>query len=105
MDDHGAHADIRSLVPPTLRLGSGAATAALAGVLAPGERPVSLVSGHREGAALGERTHVLLITDSGVAVADLRGRAAQRWSWSEVESFSTRNSNPASYALDFVTLG
>lgn len=97
--------DIRSLLPASLRFGSGPATAALAATLGSGERPISLVSGHLQGAAVGNRTRLILITDRGFATADLKGREARHWVWQDIESFDTRNSNPVSYALDFVTLG
>jgi hypothetical protein len=96
--------DIRSLLPASLRLGTEPATAILASLLLPGERPVSLVSGQIEGERLGQRSRLLLITDQRFALADLHGGAAAAWRWQDVNTFSTRNSNPASYAIDFITL-
>jgi hypothetical protein len=105
IDRVAAEADIRSLLAPTLRTGSGRATSALAALLTRDERPISLVSGQLEGATSATRSHLLLVTGVGLAIADLKGRNARRWAWVDFESFSTRNSNPASNALDFVTLG
>lgn len=98
--------DIRSLLPPTLKVVPiSAAVKSLACALEGTERPVSLVSGTREDLTLGQRSQLLLVTDRALIIASLRGGPAQRMSYSDIESFSSRNSNPASYILDFVTLG
>ena len=101
----GAHDEIRTLLPPTLRRGTGRAVTALATELRDGERAMSLVSGTVEALPRGERAHLLCVTDQGLLMAALAGGSARRFDYGELESFSSRNSNPGSYALDFVTLG
>jgi hypothetical protein len=101
----GAHDEIRTLLPPSLRRGTGRAVTALATELRAGERAVSLVSGRVDALPRTRRAHLLCVTDQGLLLAPLSGGSARRFDYGELESFSSRNSNPGSYVLDFVTLG
>ncbi len=101
----GAHDEIRTLLPPTLRLGTGRAVTALATELRDGEQAISLVSGSVDALPRAQRTHLLCVTDQALLLASVTGGSARRFDYSDLESFSSRNSNPGSYALDFVTLG
>jgi hypothetical protein len=101
----GAHDEIRTLLPPTLRRGTGRAVTALATELRDGERAISLVSGSVDVLPRSERAHLLCVTDQGLLLACLAGGGARRFDYGELESFSSRNSNPGSYALGLVTLG
>jgi hypothetical protein len=101
----GAHDEIRTLLPPTLRRGTGRAVTALATELRDGERAISLVSGSVDALPRNERAHLLCVTDQGLLLASLAGGSARRFDYGELESFSSRNSNPGSYALGLVTLG
>jgi hypothetical protein len=101
----GAHDEIRTLLPPSLRRGTARAVTALATELRAGERAVSLVSGRVDALPRTRRAHLLCVTDQGLLLAPLSGASARRFDYGELESFSSRNSNPGSYVLDFVTLG
>jgi hypothetical protein len=101
----GAHDEIRTLLPPTLRRGTERAVTALATELRDGERAISLVSGSVDALPRSERAHLLCVTDQGLLLAALAGGGARRFDYGELESFSSRNSNPGSYALGLVTLG
>jgi hypothetical protein len=101
----GAHDEIRTLLPPTLRLGTGRAVTALATELRDGEQAISLVSGSVDALPRAQRTHLLCVTDQALLLASVTGGSARRFDYGDLESFSSRNSNPGSYALDFVTLG
>jgi hypothetical protein len=97
--------DVRSLMPVSMKLGSGGAVGRLAGTVEHLERPISLVLATREDLPIGSRHHLLLLTDRAVLLTSLRAGPVERISFKDVDSFSSRNSNPLSYALDFVTLG
>jgi hypothetical protein len=101
----GAHDEIRTLLPPTLRRGTGRAVTALATELRDGERAISLVSGSVDALPRNVRAHLLCVTDQGLLLASFAGGSARRFDYGELESFSSRNSNPGSYALGLVTLG
>lgn len=101
----GAHDEIRTLLPPSLRRGTGRAVTALATELREGERAISLVSARVDALPRARRAHLLCVTDRGLLLASLSGGSARRFDYGELESFSSRNSNPGSYVLDFVTLG
>ena len=100
----GVEHELRSLLPASLRLGTGAAVSRLASRVVEGERPVAIVSGTLEGQKFGSRRRLVLVTDRRLVLADLKGGEAAAWRWQDVDTFSTRNSNPASYALDWMTL-
>jgi hypothetical protein len=101
----GAHDEIRTLLPPTLRRGTPRAVTALATELRDGERAISLVSGSVDALPRNERAHLLCVTDQGLLLASIAGGLARRFDYAELESFSSRNSNPGSYALGLLTLG
>jgi hypothetical protein len=77
----------------------------LATELRDGERAISLVSGSVDALPRNERAHLLCVTDQGLLLASFAGGSARRFDYGELESFSSRNSNPGSYALGLVTLG
>ena len=97
VDAAGAAQDVQSLLPASMRRGADGAISALGALLEPRERPISLVSGHMEGERRRDRGRLILVTDRRVLISDLKGRAPAAWAWQEVDSFSTRNSNPLSY--------
>lgn len=73
----GAHDEIRTLLPPTLRRGTERAVTALATELRDGERAISLVSGSVDALPRSERAHLLCVTDQGLLLASLAGGSAR----------------------------
>ena len=96
VDAAGAARDVQSLLPASMRRGTDGAISALGALLGPRERPISLVSGRMEGERRRDRGRLILVTERRVLITDLKGSAPAAWTWQEVDSFSTRDSNPLS---------
>ncbi len=96
--------EIRSMVPSSLRKGTDGAVLALGAALHPLERPAAVVAGDVEGEPRRDRRRLILVTDRRVLITDLRGDAMIARDWREIDSFTSRRSDPKVSALDVVTL-